>query len=74
MVARLQYDQERDVRGELDASLDVINWPTPARAAAVERTRKVEIDGEEFTAPPWWRGDEEASQTFLQAMGVNLDG
>jgi hypothetical protein len=28
---------------------------------------------QEEGAPAWWRGDEDASASFLAAMGVNLD-
>lgn len=73
MVQRLDYSEEEgDVRGKLDRSLEVATWRTPATPATTVE-RKVDIEGDEFTAPAWWRGDEDASQSFLAAMGVTLD-
>jgi hypothetical protein len=73
MIVRLDYSEEEgDVRGTLDKALDVASWPSPMRPAEpVDRV--VKIDGEEFRAPTWWRGDEDASQSFLASMGVQLD-
>lgn len=52
-------------RGELDAALGVAAWPGPLPPARVVPV--------EPGAPAWWHGDEEASQSFLAAMGVHLD-
>lgn len=73
MLQRLDYSEEEgDVRGKLDLALGVASWPAPGRPVVpVERT--VEIDGETFNPPAWWRGEEDASQSFLASMGVSLD-
>jgi hypothetical protein len=52
-------------RAQLDAALGVAGWPAPA-----QRPRPVEPT--EPGAPAWWQGDEEASQSFLAAVGVRL--
>lgn len=67
MLDRLDYDPEdRDgptkARRDLDAALEVNTWSVPGvrRRTPTNPTR----------TPTWWRGDEDASQTFLHAMGV----
>jgi hypothetical protein len=68
-VQRLDYSKEgEDVRGGLDRDLGVSEWRLAGVTAP--EARVVEVDGEELRAPTWWRGDEEASQSFLGAMGV----
>jgi hypothetical protein len=44
----------------------VAGWPTPTVAGRPARPRPVGV-------PEWWDDDEEASQGFLAAMGVQLD-
>ncbi len=69
MVARLEPPDEkenRDPRGELDRNLEVGSWRVPGWDGLARELP----DG----APAWWRGDEEASQSFLRAMGVQLEG
>jgi hypothetical protein len=56
---------ERERTG-LDATLGVAGWPGPGQPA---RTASAVEPG----APPWWHGDEDASQSFLAAMGVRLE-
>jgi hypothetical protein len=74
MLERLQYNNEegRDVRAELDAWLEVPRWRTPMSRAATYQ-RRAAIDAPELTPPTWWESDEEASASFLQAMGVSLE-
>lgn len=69
-IERLPYDEQRPERPreELDDELDVASWRVPGRRAVVPAA-PVNPD-----APSWWHGDEDASQTFLAAMGVRLDG
>jgi hypothetical protein len=74
MLQRLDYDEDGDVRGQFDMSLDVRSWRVPGQAWEAPVARVVEIDGEMRKAPAWWRGDEDASQSFLAQMGVTLDG
>lgn len=64
MTQRLEYDQKnpRRPRRELDQQLQVGSWLLPGGAY---RQRRATTD-----TPAWWRGDEDASQTFLHAMGV----
>lgn len=72
MIQRLGYDAEKEgaaeeARKKLDAQLKVKRWrivpaqPDPYAGAPVD-------DG----APWWWDGEQEASDSFLTAMGVNL--
>jgi hypothetical protein len=51
-------------REQLDSDLGVRQWGTVTAPAA---TPVIESD-----APAWWHGDEEASESFLAAMGVTL--
>jgi len=69
VISRLQYDDkgQRDYRAELDSSLDVASWATPLTTF---KSRQI---AREPGAPSWWHGEEEASESFLRAMGVNLD-
>jgi hypothetical protein len=73
MIHRLDYgEEEGDVRGKLDQVLEVSAWRSPGRHVELP-DRKVDIDGDEFTAPSWWHGDEDASQSFLASMGVTIE-
>ena len=59
---------EEQARARFDADLGVSAWASPGHARkAIEQTPD---DG----APWWWRGAEDASQSFLAAMGVSLGG
>lgn len=64
MTTRLKVDDKNPdrYRRELDNTLNVGAWNLPGGAY---RQRQVVPN-----APHWWRGDEDASQTFLHAMGV----
>jgi hypothetical protein len=64
MTRRLEHDQKNPERPrrQLDTALDVRSWRTPGGAFRHRRAPS--------NAPAWWRGDEDASQTFLHAMGV----
>lgn len=64
MISRLEHDRERPgrPRDALDRQLDVNRWQLPGGAYRLRQQAP--------TAPAWWRGDEDASQTFLHAMGV----
>jgi hypothetical protein len=64
MVQRLEPDKQNPnrPRRELDQKLQVNTWRLPGGAY---RHRKVAPN-----TPIWWKGDEDASQTFLHAMGV----
>lgn len=64
MLRRLENDPKNPSRPrrQLDQQLKVSSWRTPGGAY---RQRQRVPD-----APAWWRGDEDASQTFLHAMGV----
>lgn len=57
----------KDPRKELDTALGVSGWPVPGQ---VRPARKTGPAG----APSWWHGEEEASQSFLRAMGVRPAG
>jgi hypothetical protein len=56
---------EPDERANLDNSLGVSTWqgPVPSWRPPV---------AVEPGTPPWWGGDEDASQGFLAEMGVTL--
>lgn len=64
MTRRLETDQKNPNRSrrELDQKLRVNTWRLPGGAY---RRRQIVPN-----APVWWKGDEDASQTFLHAMGV----
>lgn len=67
MVERLPPNEERkNYRLEFDNTLGVRNWSIPGQEA-----KRVPV---EPGAPAWWAGDEEASQSFLTAMGGRLGG
>lgn len=72
MTQRLKTDENGDptpARQELDQKLSVIRWQVPGHG---NKFAEVEI---EEGAPPWWAGDEEASQSSLaamRAMGANI--
>lgn len=51
-------------RGKFDKMLDVGEWATPWNLDPGPDPLK--------GAPWWWKGDDEASSSFLDAMGVNL--
>lgn len=66
MMERLKYPDEEhpDPRGEVDGALQVTEWPVPG----VPRLNDPNVpEG----APAWWHGDEDASQSFFKAMGIN---
>lgn len=64
MLDRLEYDNDDPGRSrrELDRKLEVDAWLVPGTRP---RVRDVAA-----SAPHWWHGDEDASQSFLAAMGV----
>lgn len=61
---------EEAARGQFDADLGVSAWRTPGHRAALAATAAPR----DPAAPPWWHGDNDASSTFLESMGVTLDG
>lgn len=67
MIDRLEYDpdQPERARRELDRALDVDLWRVPGVPLRAPRR-----DVEGRRAPAWWHGDEDASQSFLHAVGV----
>lgn len=75
MLERLDYQQEgtpesmkltpAQVRQGFDNELLVRTWRVPGMVEAPVDTRPA-------GAPAWWDSDEEASDTFLAAMGVKL--
>lgn len=70
MLQRLRVKDgqtEEQARRQFDALLGTSGWPTPGRAPR-------EVEPRDPAAPWWWQGDEEASGSFLAAMGVTLDG
>ncbi len=68
MVQRLsvrENEKPETARKRFDGQLAVRAWTTPG-------TRDKTPDPRDPRAPWWWDGDEDASQSFLTAMGVNL--
>ena len=57
---------------KLNRELGVNDWSTPFATSNI--TKPLAIDAPGLNAPAWWHGDEEASQSFLQAMGIHLNG
>ena len=60
----LPPQQDRDVHAQFRRDLGVDGWDTPLGA-------RYRIEHEPG-APAWWLGDEEASQSWLSAAGVDL--
>lgn len=58
---------KRDYRGEFDDLLKIHTWPVPRTQHGTKRYQEKATS----TAPSWWQGDEEASQSFMMAMGVS---
>jgi len=63
MLDRLKIEPENPdkARHELDRRLEVGTWRIP------NVRPRVRVDER---APHWWHGDEDASQSFMAAMGV----
>lgn len=57
---------EEQARARFDADLGVSAWALPGR----ERSEPEPV--QDPGAPWWWTSAEEASQSWLTAMGVNL--
>jgi hypothetical protein len=69
MIARLpvrENEQPDTARKRFDGQLGVRNWATPSTEL------KTPDPTRDPKAPWWWDGPEDASQTFLKSMGVNL--
>jgi hypothetical protein len=60
---------EKHPREALAADLGVSGWWLPGQQPADHRAG---VPPAQTGAPAWWKGDEEASQSFLTAMGVRL--
>lgn len=65
VLDRLKHDEENPMkpRETIDKKLSVLNWSVPG-GHYVERPKAP------GGPPDWWQDDEEASQSFLEAMGV----
>ena len=57
---------EEQARRKFDADLGVSAWALPGR------DRREDEPQQDPGAPWWWQGAEDASQSFLTAMGVTL--
>jgi hypothetical protein len=57
---------EEQARARFDADLGVSAWALPGH----DRRQPEPVT--DTGAPWWWHGNEDASQSFLTAMGVNL--
>lgn len=73
MTQRLDYDQSKEgsyaeARKKIDNQLKVKRWRVLEEQQDPYADKPVE-DG----APWWWDGDEEASDSFLSSMNVQLD-
>jgi hypothetical protein len=69
LVDNLKVEEDEDpekVRKKIDRELLVGRWGTPA---VQPKPRDSSIPD---NAPVWWDGEEEASSSFLAAMGVDL--
>lgn len=68
MLKTLPYPDEKehpDPRQEMiDGPLSVDTWHSPGTATREEL-------GVSDEAPAWWRGDEDASQSFFKAVGID---
>lgn len=73
MAQHLDYDQSKEgayeaARAKLDNQLKIKRW----RVGWEQEDPYQDVVADEG-APWWWDGDEEASSTFLDSMGVQLD-
>lgn len=70
MCERLDVGEDEDpevVRRRFDVELQVKRW-----LRTVDDTDKYAGAPVDEAAPWWWEGDAEASDSFLEAMGVSL--
>lgn len=68
MLQRLnvrENEKPDTARRRIDGQLDVRTWIVPG-------AEHKEPEPRDPKAPWWWDGTEDASQSFLTAMGVNL--
>lgn len=73
MVNRLDVKEGQELeeaRKQFDNQMGVGAWRMPGQTARPEIEEALSEPG----APAWWLGEEDASQSFLQSMGVILDG
>lgn len=63
----------RNPRQEFDKVFETEVWQVPVNFKEMPSTNRT-VDREEVEegAPDWWTGDEDASQEFIQSMGVQL--
>lgn len=69
MLQRLDFPEgttPEEARARLDSELGVRGWGIPGA------TTVVEVPAVDPRAPLWWQGEEEASSSFLAAMGIHL--
>lgn len=69
MVQRLnvrENEKPENARKRFDGQLGVRDWQTPSTRPKPEQPKR------DPRAPWWWEGAEDASQSFLRSMGVNL--
>jgi anti-sigma factor ChrR (cupin superfamily) len=66
MLERLERDEKQPGRPRtvLDQQLQTREWRAPGK-----RVQRKRVDTPN-DAPAWWKGDEDASQTFLHNMGI----
>jgi hypothetical protein len=57
-------DELERSRKLLDQQLVIQDWRIPG-VGKVKRAKSIPDN-----APSWWRGDEDASQTFMHSMGI----
>lgn len=73
MLQRLDYDEGKEgaaeaARKQLDHKLKVKRW----RVSPLDDDPYQDVPADS-AAPWWWDGAAEASDSFLEAMGVQLD-
>ena len=73
-IKRLDYDQGKEgayeeARKKIDAQLKTKRW----RVGWEQEDPYADQPRSEDWAPWWWDGDSEASDSFLESMGVQLD-
>jgi hypothetical protein len=68
MVRSLRHDENDPAgpRRRLDQTLEVARWSVPGGGT----TFRQRLREREPNAPDWWLGDEDASQSFMESMGV----
>jgi hypothetical protein len=71
MLQRIDYEDKEDPNPratKLDIPLKVSKWKMPG--SHIYKKSSESTGGTDSNIPDWWSGDEDASQSFLNAMNI----